>query len=83
MREAVERYAHALDPRSGRATVMSVRKARIISFLTRNKRLRYAADLMGYFEKVGEPGDASVANALLTTLDEWIATRGTALMQTA
>ncbi len=83
VKEAVERYARALDPRAGEAAVMSVRKAKVVAFLTRNRRLRMAADLMGYFEKVGEPGDPAVANALLgaptTTLAEWISSRGAEL----
>ena len=86
VKDAVERYAHALDPRSGSATVLSLRKARIIAFLTRNRKLRYAADLMGYFEKVDEPGDPAVANALLgaptTTLDQWSGGHGAELMRT-
>ncbi|MEJ2204665.1 MAG: hypothetical protein P8170_11180 [Gemmatimonadota bacterium] len=39
-------------------------------------RLRFAAGLMAYFDRVGELGDPSEANELLgpptTTLEEWI-----------
>ena len=85
VKEAVERYARALDADAGEATVMSTRQARIISFLTRNRKLRAAADLMGYFERVGEPGDPSAANVLLgaptTTLDDWVVTEGRVLAE--
>jgi uncharacterized protein YbjT (DUF2867 family) len=85
LKEAVERYARALDPDAGEAAVMSVRQARIVSFLKRNRRLRGAADLMSYFERVGEPGDPSAANRLLgaptTTLDEWVVTEGRVLAE--
>lgn len=86
LKQAVERFARAIRPHAGEASVMSVRKARIVGFLTQNRRLRHAADLMGYFEKVDEPGDPAVANALLgaptTTLDQWIAKEGMALVAT-
>ena len=86
VKDAVERYARSLDPEADEASVMSIRKARILAFLTRNKRLRAAADLLGYFEKVDEPGDPAAADALLgaptTTLDQWIASRGAELVKT-
>ena len=86
LKDAVERYARSLDPEAGEASVMSLRKARILALLTHNGRLRAAADLMGYFEKVDEPGDPAVANALLgaptTTLDQWLGSRGAELVKT-
>ncbi len=85
LKDAVERYARAIDPEAGAARVLSVGKARIIAFITRNRRLRFAADLMGYFEKVGELGDPALANTLLgapaTTLDQWVRTEGKALVE--
>jgi len=82
----VERYARSLNPKAGKASVISLRKARVLAFLTRNKMLRAAAALMAYFEKVDEPGDPAVADALLgaptTTLDEWITSRGAELVKT-
>lgn len=43
--------------------------------------LAYFADLMAYFQQVGEPGDAAEANDLLgaptTTLADWIVQRKT------
>jgi predicted membrane GTPase involved in stress response len=44
---------------------------------TGNQMLGYFAELMAYFEKVGEMGDPAEANQLLgapaTTLDDWLA----------
>jgi len=86
LKDAVERYARSLNPKAGKASVISLRKARVLAFLTRNKMLRAAAALMAYFEKVDEPGDPAVADALLgaptTTLDEWITSRGAELVKT-
>ncbi len=79
VKDAVERYARATDPGAREATVMSIFKARLVGFVTGNRKLRAAADLMGYFEKVGEPGDPTEANEMLgaptTTLDAWLADR--------
>ncbi len=79
VKEAVERYARSVEAPRKEVSVMSVRKARVVGLLTGNRRLRAAADLMGYFEKVGEPGDPTEANDLLgapgTTLDDWLASR--------
>ncbi len=79
VKEAVDRYAHAVDPDLGEATVMSIGKAKIVGFLTGNRKLKAAASLMAYFAKVEEPGDPTEADALLgaptTTLDEWLSGR--------
>jgi len=57
-------------------TVMPIWKAKLIGLVTGNRRLRSAASLMAYFEKVDEPGDPTEANDLLgaptTTLEAWI-----------
>jgi len=76
VKDAVERYALALDPEVGEATVVPIWKAKLIGLLTGNRKLRLAASLMAYFEKVDEPGDPTEANDLLgaptTTLEAWI-----------
>jgi nucleoside-diphosphate-sugar epimerase len=65
-----------------RLLVRDVEKARKLfdeSLLTRNQMLKFASDLMAYFDKIGEMGDPTEANQLLggptITLDEWIKQR--------
>lgn len=76
VKDAVERYATVLEPDAGEVTVMPIWKAKLIGLVTGNRRLRSAASLMAYFEKVDEPGDPTEANDLLgaptTTLEAWI-----------
>ncbi len=75
VKDAAERYARLVDPGARDATVMPIWMAKLLGWITRNDMLRYAAHLMAYFEKVGEPGDPAEANELLgaptTTLEEW------------
>lgn len=77
MREALERYCARLYPNAKAVSIMPVWLAKTIAALSRNTMMRYGARLMGYFDKVGEMGDPSEANALLgapsTRFDEWIA----------
>jgi hypothetical protein len=53
--------------------------AKAMADSTGNDMLRFFAELMAYFKKVGEPGDPTEANQLLgaptITLDMWIAQR--------
>lgn len=76
LREALERYCAAVHPDAPPISAMPLWMAKLMGVLTRNARLRFAADLMSYFVKTGEGGDPSEANALLgapaLTLDEWI-----------
>lgn len=78
-RAALERYCGACHPDFGKVSVMPIWLAKLMGTLTRNEMLKYASDLMAYFEKVGELGDPAEANRLLgaptTTLDAWIAQR--------
>ena len=50
-------------------------QARLIARLTGRERMAYVTRLIAYFDKVGELGDPSEANALFgapsITLDEW------------
>jgi len=58
---------------------MSAGFARFLGVVTRNPMLRFAGELMAYFDRVGELGDPSEADRLLgaptTTLDTWIRSR--------
>ena len=53
--------------------------ANIIATIIRNKEMKFACDVLGFFEKVGEAGDPTEANSILgapkTTLDEWLEQR--------
>ena len=79
MRDALARYCTALHPEIARVSTLPTWLGRIIATVTRNVMLRFACDLMAYFERVGEPGDPMEANRLLgaptTTLDAWLAER--------
>jgi NADH dehydrogenase len=83
MREALERYCQAFFPEGKSVSVMPIWLAKVMGTIMRNEMLKFAAGLMAYFEKVGEPGDPTEANQLLgaptTTLDAWIAQRKAAI----
>jgi uncharacterized protein YbjT (DUF2867 family) len=77
MKAALERACAALKPEVTSVGMMPVWLARVIGTLTGNDMLKFAAGLMGYFDKAGELGDPTEANQLLgaptTTLDQWLA----------
>ena len=78
MRAALERYVSVVHP--GLAVgVLPLPIARMIAVLSRNRDLRFAAELFRAFQAIGECGDPSEANRLLgaptTTLDAWLAPR--------
>ena len=76
MKEALERYCEAFFPEIQEIMVMPIDVARAAAEATGNMALGFFAELMAYFQKVGEPGDPEEANELLgapsTTLDDWI-----------
>jgi hypothetical protein len=76
MKQALERYCAGMHPEVKKVSVLPVWMAKLIGVLSGNKGLRFAAKLMGYFDKVGEMGDPTEANAILgapkITLEEWI-----------
>jgi uncharacterized protein YbjT (DUF2867 family) len=79
MREALQCYCAALRPEIGQVTTMPIWLARAMAFVNRNDGLRFAANLMAYFEKVPEGGDPAEANRILgapqTSLDDWLRQR--------
>lgn len=83
MQTALERYCQALHPEIESVSTMPTWLAKIMGVLTRNDMLKFASDLMGYFDKVGELGDPSEANRLLgvptITLDQWLEKRSARL----
>lgn len=76
MNEALERYCRVLHPEVESVPMMPIEAARATAKSTGNEMLSYFAELMAYFEKVGEMGDPAEANQLLgapvTTLDDWL-----------
>ena len=71
---ALERFVKACHPEL-RVMRMKLWQARLIAKLTGRKAMAGATRLIAYFDKVGELGDPTEANALLgaplITLDEW------------
>lgn len=79
MVEAMERYCQAFHPEVESVSMMPIDAAKSMAASTGNDMLMFFAELMAYFDKVGEMGDPTEANQLLgapsTTLDEWIEKR--------
>jgi uncharacterized protein YbjT (DUF2867 family) len=80
--EALARYCQAFHPEVTSVPLMPIAAARAAAESTGNQMLGFFAELMAYFEEVGEKGDPAEANQLLgapsTTLDAWIERRRTA-----
>jgi hypothetical protein len=72
--DALERFFKICHPEL-KLMRMKLWQARLIARLTRREGLVYITRLVDYFDKVGELGDPTEANALLgapsITLDEW------------
>jgi uncharacterized protein YbjT (DUF2867 family) len=79
MKDALERYCEVFYPEGDPVSVMPIWLAKTLGTLTGNVTLKYAANLMGYFDKIGELGDPSEANQILgapvTTLETWMESR--------
>lgn len=79
MTEAIKCYCRSFHPEVEKISVMPIWLAKLIAALTKNEDMKFAANLMGYFNKTAEVGDAAEANAILgapaTTLDAWMENR--------
>jgi len=77
--EALRRYCSVLHPEIKKISTMPHWLANIIATIIRNKEMKFACDVLGFFEKVGEAGDPTEANSILgapeITLDEWLKQR--------
>lgn len=77
--EALTRFCEVFRPDIEQVLEMPVAAARQLAAETDDPGLTFVAELMGYFEKVGEPGDPTEANQLLggpkTTLNDWMVAR--------
>ena len=76
MKEMLEKYCRALYPEIMTVSETPLLPLKIIAFLTRNRQLKFAASLFGYFEKVHEPEISEADLALLarpaTDFDTWV-----------
>ena len=76
MKEMLEKYCNALHPEIKSVGETPLLPLKIIAFLTRNRQLKFAASLFGYFEKVHEPDFSEADLALLarpaTDFDTWV-----------
>ena len=76
MKEMLEKYCSALHPEIKSVGETPLLPLKIIAFLTRNRQLKFAASLFGYFEKVHEPEIPDADLALLarpaTDFDTWV-----------
>ena len=79
MVEAMEGYCRVFHPEVESVSVMPVEAARGVAKSTGNQMLGFFAEMMAYFDRVGELGNPDEANRLLgapeTTLDAWIEQR--------
>jgi uncharacterized protein YbjT (DUF2867 family) len=79
MKEALECYCRAFHPEVESVSVMPVDAARAVAKSTDNQMLGFFAELMAYFDQVGEMGDPAEASRLLgaptKTLEAWIEQR--------
>ncbi|NOY57941.1 MAG: SDR family NAD(P)-dependent oxidoreductase [Calditrichaeota bacterium] len=74
MAEALEKYCAAVHP-GVKVSSMPIWLLSLIGKVSFNAELQFIAELMRFFEKVGEGGDPTEANELLgtptTTLEQW------------
>lgn len=74
MMEALKKYCSILHPEI-KVSSIPIWLVSLIGKLSFNAVLQFIAELMRFFEKVGEGGDPTEANKLLgtptTTLEQW------------
>ena len=79
MKEMLEKYCRALHPGIRTVTTTPLLPLKIIAFLTRNRQLKFAASLFGYFEKVKEPevpeADLALMGRPATDFENWVRSR--------
>lgn len=79
MSEALTRYCAAFHPEIKQVSTMPFWLVKLLAALMRNQELKFAGEMMSYFEKVGEgsgvPETNSVLSAPVTTLDAWLEQR--------
>ena len=76
MTEGILRFCKVKYPEVTKVSAMPVWLAKLIATLTKNDAMKFAANLMGYFDKTPEAGDAALTNEVFgkleTSLESWI-----------
>ena len=79
MKEAIRQYCAFFHPQVEKISSMPIWLAKVIAALTKNTDMKFAANLMGYFNKTPETGDPAEANQILgaplITLQDWMQER--------
>jgi len=77
--EALRRYCAVFHPEIEKISTMPYWLVNFIATITRKKEMKFAGELMAFFEKVGEGGDPTEANRIFgapeITLDKWLGQR--------
>jgi len=77
LKTAIERYCAIFYPEVKKIGIMSVWLVKALGVLTGDEMLKFASNLMAYFDKTPEVGDPTQAYQILgapnTTLDAWLA----------
>jgi uncharacterized protein YbjT (DUF2867 family) len=79
MKEMLEKYCKALHPEIKSVGETPLLPLKIIAFFTGNRKLKFAASLFSYFEKVKEPEVPEKELAILgrpaTEFDKWVSSK--------
>lgn len=79
MHEALKRYCAAFHPEIRNVSSMPIWLLKILAMISRNEGLKEVAEMMAYFDKIGEGRkqeiDKSALGAATMTLDKWLARR--------
>ena len=79
MKEMLGKYCSALHPEIKSVGETPLLPLKIIAFLTRNRQLKFAASLFGYFGKVKEPevpeADLALMGRPATDFENWVRSR--------
>ncbi len=79
MKDLLEEYCRHRYPQIKKVSTGPIGVIKSIAILTRNKELKSAASLFGYFEKVKERGNPEETNVMLgksvTTFETWVKSR--------
>jgi len=79
MKEMLAKYCAAFHPGIRTVTTTPLLPLKIIAFVTRNRQLKFAASLFGYFGKVKEPevpeADLALMGRPATDFENWVRSR--------